>query len=100
MLTLACTVNRPKHWNNKSRKAPLTLVRPAARQFLLPLAAEPAFAALWVAALGALGECTKPRSEELAEAVPEALKNMLLVMAAQGVLTPAWTVRFLPDMSR
>ena len=65
------------------------------RQFLLPLAAEPAFAALWVAALGALGECTKPRSEELAEAVPEALKNMLLVMAAQGVLTPAWTVRFL-----
>ena len=64
-------------------------------QFLLPLAAEPAFAALWVAALGALGECTKPRSEELAEAVPEALKNMLLVMAAQGVLTPAWTVRSL-----
>ncbi len=46
--------------------------------------------------LHALAECTKPRSEELAEAVPEALKNMLLVMAAQGVLTPAWTVRSLP----
>ncbi len=64
-----------------------------ARQFLLPLAAEPGFPALWASALAALAECTKPRSEELAEAVPEALKNMLLVMAAQGVLTPAWTVR-------
>ena len=48
--------------------------------------------------LHALAECTKPRSEELAEAVPEALKNMLLVMAAQGVLTPAWTVRSLPGL--
>lgn len=26
------------------------------------------------------------------EVVPEALKNMLLVMAARGVLTPAWKV--------
>jgi len=60
-----------------------------ARQFLLPLAAEANFPALWASALAALAECTKPRSEELAEAVPEALKNMLLVMAAQGVLTPA-----------
>ena len=33
------------------------------------------------------------RSEELAEAVPEALKNMLLVMAAQHVLVPSWVVR-------
>ncbi len=68
-----------------------------ARQFLLPLAAEPGFPALWASALAALAECTKPRSEELAEAVPEALKNMLLVMAAQGVLTPAWTVRPRPQ---
>ena len=28
------------------------------------------------------------RSEELREAVPEAVKNMLLVMSAQGVLAP------------
>jgi len=71
--------------------------RPRARQFLMPLAAEPNFPALWASALAALAECTKPRSEELAEAVPEALKNMLLVMAAQGVLTPAWTVRPRPQ---
>jgi hypothetical protein len=37
-------------------------------------------------------ECQKTKSEELTEAVPEALKNTLLVMAAQGVLTPAWQV--------
>ncbi|KAK9841755.1 hypothetical protein WJX81_000904 [Elliptochloris bilobata] len=75
----------------RTLRAAVLLLCKALLQFLLPLAAEPAFPALWAATLGALGECTKPRSEELAEAVPEALKNMLLVMAAQGVLTPAWT---------
>ncbi len=40
-----------------------------------------------------LHECNRNRSEILAEAVPEALKNALLVAAAQGLLTPAWTVR-------
>ncbi len=39
-----------------------------------------------------LYECKRNRSELLAEAVPEALKNVLLVMAAQGVLAPSWTV--------
>lgn len=28
--------------------------------------------------------------------MPEALKNILLVMAAQGVLTPTWQVHFPP----
>jgi hypothetical protein len=37
-------------------------------------------------------DCTKKRNEELAEAVPEALKNMLLVMNARGVLVESWTV--------
>ncbi len=40
-----------------------------------------------------LYECKRNRSEVLAEAVPEALKNVVLVMAAQGVLAPSWTVR-------
>lgn len=40
-----------------------------------------------------LYECKRNRSEVLAEAVPEALKNVLLVMAAQGILAPSWTVR-------
>ena len=37
-------------------------------------------------------ECNRSHSETLAEAVPEAMKNVLLVMATQGVLSPAWTV--------
>lgn len=39
-----------------------------------------------------LYDCKRNRSEILAEAVPEALKNVLLVTAAQGVLAPSWTV--------
>ena len=37
-------------------------------------------------------ECNLSQSETLAEAVPEAMKNVLLVMATRGVLSPAWTV--------
>ena len=37
-------------------------------------------------------ECNSSQSETLAEAVPEAMKNVLLVMATRGVLSPAWTV--------
>ena len=40
-----------------------------------------------------LQDCTKNHSEDLGEAVPEALKNMLLVMGARGVLKPDWKVR-------
>ena len=37
-------------------------------------------------------ECNRSHSETLAESVPEAMKNVLLVMATRGVLSPAWTV--------
>ena len=53
-------------------------------------ASEPAaFANAWFATLDSLrltGEAAT--CEELREAVPEAAKNMLLVMSAQGVLAP------------
>ena len=39
-----------------------------------------------------LQDCTKNRIEELSEAVPENLKNVLLVMAQNGVLTRDWKV--------
>ena len=38
-------------------------------------------------------ECTKAKREESTELVPEALKNMLLVMASQDILTRDWRVR-------
>lgn len=37
-------------------------------------------------------ECMAVKSEAVAEAVPENVKNMLLVLAAGGVLTPDWKV--------
>lgn len=33
------------------------------------------------------------RHEAVQESVPEAVKNMLLVLASSGVLTPQWRVR-------
>ena len=42
--------------------------------------------------LGLMQHCTRTKSEELMEVVPEALKNMLLVMAAKDVLVPTWQV--------
>ena len=53
-------------------------------------AATPAqFTAVWLAILDRMEQLLKnAKSEELVEAVPEAVKNMLLVMSAQGVLAP------------
>ena len=39
------------------------------------------------------GVAKTAQTEELREAVPEAVKNMLLVMSAQGVLAPAAPAR-------
>ena len=43
-------------------------------------------------------DCTKNRIEELSEAVPETLKNVLLVMASRGVLTRDWKVGSLASL--
>lgn len=59
-------------------------------QSLPVLRSLPAFPEIWVATLTALQDCTKNHSEELAEAVPENLKNMLRCMSHQQVLTPSW----------
>ena len=42
---------------------------------------------------GSAQECIYSKSEELIEYVPEALKNLLLVMASRGILTEQWRVR-------
>lgn len=59
-------------------------------QSLPVLRTLPAFPAIWVSTLTALQDCTKNHSEELAEAVPENLKNMLRCMSHQQLLVPAW----------
>lgn len=42
-----------------------------------------------------LQDCCKSKREESQELIPEALKNMLLVLASQDILTPHWRVRSL-----
>ena len=42
-------------------------------------------------------DCCKSKREESMELIPEALKNMLLVLASQDILTPNWRVRTLSD---
>uniref|UniRef100_A0A061R742 Arf guanine-nucleotide exchange factor gnom-like isoform x1 n=1 Tax=Tetraselmis sp. GSL018 TaxID=582737 RepID=A0A061R742_9CHLO len=49
------------------------------------------FPDIWVSTLTALQECTRNHSEELAEAVPENLKNMLRYLSHQRVLVPGWS---------
>ena len=75
-----------------NRSAGRVVRREAFLQYLPAMltAATPAqFAAAWTEVLDRNAEVLKhARSEELREAVPEAVKNMLLVMSAQGVLAP------------
>mmetsp|Transcript_37601 Transcript_37601/g.72072 ORF Transcript_37601/g.72072 Transcript_37601/m.72072 type:complete len:1470 (+) Transcript_37601:478-4887(+) len=58
-------------------------------QYLPKLHKLDQFPELWLSILSHLERCMKcARSEELEEAIPESLKNILLVMASLGVLTP------------
>ncbi|KDD72262.1 hypothetical protein H632_c3612p0, partial [Helicosporidium sp. ATCC 50920] len=59
-------------------------------QALDALRADPEFYALWAEALGALRNAMAVRCDAVAESVPENVKNMLLVLATQGVLRPDW----------
>jgi hypothetical protein len=54
------------------------------------MAGDRDFYELWGAALGALQECMRVRAEGVLESVPEAAKNLLLVLATGGVLAPGW----------
>eukprot|EP00884_Botryococcus_braunii_P022699 jgi/Botrbrau1/9112/Bobra.0305s0016.2 len=74
----------------KSLRMGVVLETKVVLQYIDVLLPEPGFAALWAKVLQTLQDCTKNKSEEAAEAVPEAIKNMLLVLAAQGILTPEW----------
>ena len=69
-------------------------------QHLSPLSSLPTFSALWLSILDIIGQfCTSASSDLLADALPESLKNMLLVMdtsggglffTEQGQPTPLW----------
>eukprot|EP00877_Chromochloris_zofingiensis_P013112 jgi/Chrzof1/8054/UNPLg00099.t1 len=70
------------------------LVRVVTKMILLylpQLQLSPGFSKLWTAVLHALTAAHASGSEVLAEAVPEALKNALLMMHDMAVLQPGWT---------
>ncbi|KAL3131638.1 hypothetical protein ABBQ38_007935 [Trebouxia sp. C0009 RCD-2024] len=75
---------------DRSLRISLNMVTKALLQYLMLLAPDPDFPELWARILQVLQDCTKNRNEELNEAVPETLKNVLLVMAARRVLTREW----------
>ncbi|KFM23960.1 ARF guanine-nucleotide exchange factor GNOM [Auxenochlorella protothecoides] len=54
------------------------------------LAAGPGFYALWSDSLSVLAECMSVPDEGVRDSVPENVKNMLLVLATNGVLVPGW----------
>lgn len=43
-------------------------------------------------------DCMAVRHEAVQESVPENAKNMLLVLASSGILTPSWKVHILRSM--
>ena len=54
-------------------------------QHLAPLSSLPTFSALWLSILDIIGQfCTTASTDLLADALPESLKNMLLVMDTSG----------------
>lgn len=75
---------------DKSLRLAVTILTKTAMQYMPAMLPQPGFAEAWSRMLVTLQAATKNKSEELAEAVPESVKNMLLVMAAQGVLVPEW----------
>ena len=44
----------------------------------------------WLKSIACQQNCSKNRSDDLAESVPEDVKNMLLVMHKEGVLHKDW----------
>lgn len=75
---------------DKSLRLAVTVLTKTAMQYMPAMLPQAGFAEAWSRMLVTLQAATKNKSEELAEAVPESVKNMLLVMAAQGVLVPEW----------
>ncbi|DBA68573.1 TPA: hypothetical protein ACH3X2_013515 [Trebouxia sp. C0005] len=75
---------------DKSLRISVNMVTKTLLQYLMLLVPDPDFPELWARILQVLQDCTKNRIEELSEAVPETLKNVLLVMASRGVLTRDW----------
>lgn len=75
---------------DKSLRLAVATLTKTVLHYLPQLLQDSRFPDVWSKVLIVLQSCTRNASEELAEAVPEAVKNMLLVMAAKEILVPDW----------
>ena len=60
-------------------------------QYISVLIEDNDFTLLWKETLVVLKACMANQHEEITESVPENTKNMLLVLANQGILKPEWS---------
>lgn len=60
-------------------------------QYVSVLIEDRDFTLLWKETLVVLKACMANQHEEITESVPENTKNMLLVLANQGILKPEWS---------
>ena len=94
--TLVTSVKKRKQQEypemDKTARIAVLMLSKVFLQFLPSLAGLECFTDIWLELLSILDVATScsGESEELAEAVPEALKNMILVMAGDGILRPDW----------
>ncbi|MCO5586486.1 hypothetical protein L7F22_040426 [Adiantum nelumboides] len=89
----------PKEYRNMENTLhhAMKLVSKTFLQFLDQLSLLPGFRALWLAVLSRMNRYRKAKlrgkdSEKIQELIPELLKNMLLIMKAQGVLVQRSTL--------
>ena len=76
---------------DKSVRLAVAMLTKVLMQYGKAMSTDKDFYELWSLALQALQDCMAAKQHEsIMESVPENVKNMLLVMAAGGVLTPEW----------
>ncbi|PSC74405.1 ARF guanine-nucleotide exchange factor GNOM isoform B [Micractinium conductrix] len=74
----------------KSVRLAVSMLIKTVLQYIEVIQADKDFYEMWQAVLQALQDCMAVRHEAVQESVPENAKNMLLVLASSGILTPHW----------
>jgi len=93
---LAKTASNPKAAKSrpgmdKSVRLAVNMLTKVLLQYVQIMQQDRDFYSVWAAALTSLQDCMAIKQEGVMESVPENAKNMLLVLASSGVLTPQWT---------
>ncbi|EFN55517.1 hypothetical protein CHLNCDRAFT_133932 [Chlorella variabilis] len=87
---LAVKKSRSHPGAEKSVRLAVSMLVKTVLQYIEVVQGDKDFYGLWQAVLQALQDCMAVRHEAVQESVPENAKNMLLVLASSGILTPDW----------